>query len=845
MANTIITKFQNEGLADLATDLDKASDKMDLFAKAHSIVSTASDGLSKKQLELREQINSTGGILQKMNETNRQSGTLYDGLQKQLTGLVAEYTALESKTKENTKKQVDYNTVLKQVADGQISARTGMKQLREEMVRMAAQGRTNEDTYKKLRKSAGELADTISDVSQEAKAAGSDTRGIDNLVRSVNLGVNAVTGLQGAFSLFGGENKNVQQTLVYLNGAMLLSSSIQEIGTEITRKDSVVTQAAGLIKRAYAGYVGEATGATLLFKQALLGLGIGAVIALVLLAIKAFSDWNEQITTAARQSKLLSDSRKEASESIKSEVAGIYELVAIAKNENATRADREEAIKRLQQQYPEYLKNISLETIGTEATNEAIREQIRLLTVREQIKKLVEQRAALENQKLLSNTELFKESGSLFQKILIGLYGEENLPKTFQKYTSDIKAGIQKQIDDIDKAVVTLITQTGKSGNNVLEIKSLGTKEQQADVKKSIEKFNQRNLELYLKSLNDQNKAYRKFLEERAKLNAENIQKLKEQAATQAGEQNRAEQARLDEMLRLNQLNAAKLAEIKANENREKQQNDNDYIAAKAKREADGFAITQSVGNAVLSISKMVSDSKMAYLDAELNSGVISQKKYQQEVRKIKRNEAIAAKAEAAFNIGLSIAQSIVKALTTGPIVGQVLAGITAALGFAQLAFVLSKPIPQFRNTGLIKNHGLLQGKSHEQGGVKMLVEAEGKEYFMPTGPTEKHYAELEAMRNGNYDDYIQRNKFMYLQKMQIPMNKVLNPDLPAVINISGYQKRNQHIEQSEKALNLQFGKVAEEISYLGAYIKSGNADRVRGTKVLVKAIDKLIVNGY
>ncbi len=827
MSKTIITKFTNEGLAELATDAEKAADKMDLFAKAQNIVSTSTEGLSKKQLQLREEINTTGGVLQKLNETGKQSGTLYDSMQQKLTSLVSEYSQLGQKVKETQKTHVDYNTILKQVSDGQISARTGMKLLREEMIKLATQNKTNTEEYKKTKQQLGQLSDAFADVSQEARAAGSDTRGIDNMVRSVNLGLNSVTALQGGFALFGGENKNVTQTLVYLNGAMLLSNSAQQIGTEITRKDSIVTQAAGQIKKAYALYVGEATGATLLFKQALLGLGIGAVIALVLLAVKAFSDWSKEIESSARQTKLLSDSRKEASESIKSEVSSIYELVAIAKNENATRADREEAIKRLQAQYPEYLKNITLETIGTDATNEAIKKQIELLTVREQIKKLIDQRATLENslldekgiQKSISTLDKFRASfnSSIYAKLL-GISGDFDLASAKQKVITTI----EQQIADIDTAVAGLISKTGKDGNNVLEIKTLGTKEQQAAVIKSIQKFNERNLELYLKSLNDQNKAYRKFLEERAKLNAENIEKLK----IQAGEQNRAEQERLNELLRLNRLNADKIAELKANENRAKQQNDDDYLAAKAKKTADDFVITEAAGNAILSISKMISDSKMAYLDAELNQGVISQKKYQQEVRKIKRQEAIAAKAEAVFNIGLSIAQSIVKALATGPLVGQVLAGITAALGFAQLAFVLAKPIPQFRHGGKVKEHGLLKGRSHEQGGIH--INAEGDEYFMPTDKTRKHYAELEAMRKGNYDDYIQRNKFMYLQKMNIPMDRIMNPDLPAA-----------------GAINLQFGKVAEEISYLGAYIKNGNADRVRGTQKLISAIDKLKLNGY
>ena len=81
--------------------------------------------------------------------------------------------------------------------------------------------------------------------------------------------------------------------------------------------------------------------------------------------------------------------------------------------------------------------------------------------------------------------------------------------------------------------------------------------------------------------------------------------------------------------------------------------------------------------------------------------------------------------------------------------------------------------------------------------------------------------------------------------KMQIPVNKILNPDLPAAININGYRKKSIHGEYEDKLMHDKLEKVVEEIGYLGQYIKSGNADRRSGTKTLIEAIDKLNKDGY
>ena len=101
----------------------------------------------------------------------------------------------------------------------------------------------------------------------------------------------------------------------------------------------------------------------LIFRQALFGLGIGAVIAGIVLLISNWEKIKDAISGATdamreqqRISKLNSEVHKEATEGIKSEVASLYELLAVAKNENLSKKERQDAIRQINQNYPE-LKN--------------------------------------------------------------------------------------------------------------------------------------------------------------------------------------------------------------------------------------------------------------------------------------------------------------------------------------------------------------------------------------------------------------------------------------------------------------------------------------------------------
>lgn len=103
------------------------------------------------------------------------------------------------------------------------------------------------------------------------------------------------------------------------------------------------------------------------------------------------------------------------------------------------------------------------------------------------------------------------------------------------------------------------------------------------------------------------------------------------------------------------------------------------------------------------------------------------------------RLEKQAAKASLRIQLAQTIAnaaQAITVALTAGPIVGQILAGVVAAASLAQIGIVTAQlnAVDSYRRGGVLKSYatgGYVRGPSHENGGVKFQgggIELEGRE---------------------------------------------------------------------------------------------------------------------
>lgn len=107
---------------------------------------------------------------------------------------------------------------------------------------------------------------------------------------------------------------------------------------------------------------------------------------------------------------------------------------------------------------------------------------------------------------------------------------------------------------------------------------------------------------------------------------------------------------------------------------------------------------------------------------------------YQRKKKQLEKNSAKTALAISLVQATANVAEAITKALTAGPVTGQILAGVSAGIGAVQVGIIASQlsALNEYRRGGIIKGQGgTVIGPSHEYGGVKFQgggVELEGGE---------------------------------------------------------------------------------------------------------------------
>lgn len=692
-------------------------------------------------------------------------------------------TQVDTQTKQNTKTLSALEIVTNGLTEGTLSFRTANKLLLEELKKLALQGKQNTKEYDALKKKAGELADTISDVNNEVKTSGSDTRGLDKALRATTVLVGGFTALQGAAALFVGENKELEKTLIKVNGAMALLQGLQSIQEEFLKKDSLFTDLAAKAKGLYARATLAASQATLAFKIALGGLLLAGFIAIVYGLVKAYDVLTGATNALEFQTKALKKVREEAAENSAKEIAQLNLLQIAIDDENISREQKVTLIHEAVKANPEYLKGISDEAFLTGQASDAIAKQIKLIQLRATARAaedLIVEKTKEILKKSLADVSIGQVIKLGFNAIFKGIGGAvtDEASKSFLEINALTKI-FTDSLAEINKSG-QLLNATKETGAHIG--KHTGTAVGQGIVG-GIEEF------MITGSKNGLTRAFT-ILSENLK-----EQELRLKLSTSGGTTRAMGTEEFPTLV--DRLFGT----------RKQNETEKDF---RIRIMTETITEIQGVQASLSGFTNQLFDNQFARLEDQRRKGLINEKQYAKEVAKIRRKQAIEAKAEAAFNITINIAQAITKALTTGPIIGQILAGLTAALGFAQLAAVLATPIPTFRTGGSVaerfKGSGFVKGKSHEQGGVP--AELEGNE-FVHKGAAVKKYGVkfMEEINNLKYN----------------PLNPtVLIPDIESPY---GSELR----ELLEK-----FDTMEEAFTEIARHIKNGNRDRIDGTTRLL-----------
>lgn len=140
-----------------------------------------------------------------------------------------------------------------------------------------------------------------------------------------------------------------------------------------------------------------------------------AAIAAVVAAFVGYAmDASNEVDKLGKAQQRLSEIGQEANDSLKEEERQLQRLISIARDESRSKADREAAIRKLNEISPEYLGNLSLETINTDQAAAATERYVKALRLKKKIELGEEELADLRRgQKDALNKNMYDDSDLL------------------------------------------------------------------------------------------------------------------------------------------------------------------------------------------------------------------------------------------------------------------------------------------------------------------------------------------------------------------------------------------------------------------------------------------------
>ena len=218
-----------------------------------------------------------------------------------------------------------YTDAFDRIAESSKPLKSQLREMQKILGEMEFKGLSGTDEFIRMAEQAGGMRDAMDDAAASVRYFADDIKGISTAVGLFEGVAGAVSLAQGALALFGDENKEFEETMRKVQGAMALANGVQQVANTLNKNSTLVMGVANLQKRLAAklardhatAVVGETTatkGATLatkalnvVLKANPIGLVITAITSLIgLFAIfrgeteESTESMNEQADAAKR-----------------------------------------------------------------------------------------------------------------------------------------------------------------------------------------------------------------------------------------------------------------------------------------------------------------------------------------------------------------------------------------------------------------------------------------------------------------------------------------------------------------------------------------------------------------
>ena len=224
---------------------------------------------------------------------------------------------------ENLKKGLDSAIVATQKAGKELSGATGeaIKGMQQQFERLAsskpsmatvrqmqqiamtarALGPEFQDFANDVIRSAGQIQDSIGDMRAEVSYFASDTRRLDAVLGGIQGVAGAFSAVEGATAMLGIESKDLQKTMVQLQGAIALVNGLQAVSNALQAESAFMKGLDIAATRIQTYVLGQATVAARAYATALVATGAGAILVAIGLIAAAMGSVKKETKEATEE----------------------------------------------------------------------------------------------------------------------------------------------------------------------------------------------------------------------------------------------------------------------------------------------------------------------------------------------------------------------------------------------------------------------------------------------------------------------------------------------------------------------------------------------------------------
>jgi hypothetical protein len=253
-----------------------------------------------------------------VNEINQINDKVVQGAQESAGKVKKEYTGIANSfaaafSGGEVKKALDNQAkAIDNVGKSGKSLSGQLRELKGQLAQLEIAGQDGTDAFNELLIAAAKLEDQIGDTRDRVKILASDTFKFDAAVGATQALASGFELAQGAATLFGAENEDLQKAIAKVTAATAVANGVQQLSSLIKEESAIKTAVLTGAQTAYNVVVGTSTGLMKAFRIALASTGVGLLVIGLVLLIENFEKIKDAIMGTSDATRAFEAAQKSA-----------------------------------------------------------------------------------------------------------------------------------------------------------------------------------------------------------------------------------------------------------------------------------------------------------------------------------------------------------------------------------------------------------------------------------------------------------------------------------------------------------------------------------------------------